>query len=107
MYTTSDNLSEPTFSCDTDRITFIVDNSTIGIISNIHKLVIGPLSPTKVMLETAEGLASKTKFVGTMRLALTDNVNLHHTYDTPVCVYDPELPINILGILFSWNYFGD
>ncbi len=86
MYTTNDNPSESTFSWDTDGIPFIVDNSATGIISNVHKLFIEPLIPNKVTLETAEGLTTKTKFVGTMTLALMDNANVHHRYDIPDCV---------------------
>ncbi len=56
----------------------------------------GPLTPTKVLLETVKGLTTKTKFVGTMQLALIDNANVHHMYDILDCIFDPESPINIV-----------
>ena len=73
----------------------------------MRKLFIGPLTPTKVMLETSEGLTTKTKLMGTMRLNLRDNVNVHHMYDIPDCVFDPEFPINILGVPLLVKYLGD
>ncbi|KAL7531889.1 hypothetical protein ACHAXR_006612 [Thalassiosira sp. AJA248-18] len=77
------------------------------IISNVRKLFIGPLVPTRVTLETAEGLTTKTKFVGKMCLVLTDDANNNHTYEVPGCVFDPDSPINILGVPFLGKFFGD
>ncbi|KAL7532041.1 hypothetical protein ACHAXR_004390 [Thalassiosira sp. AJA248-18] len=108
MYATKTTASdENAFSWDTDGIPFVIDNSATGIISNVRKLFVGPLVPTRVTLETAEGLTTKTKFVGTMRLVLTDDSNQNHTYDIKDCVYDPDSPINILGVPFLGKYFGD
>ena len=53
-------------SWDTDGIAFVIDNSATGIICNMRKLFTRPLVLTRVTLETAEGLITKTKFVGTM-----------------------------------------
>ncbi len=78
-----------------------------GIIINVYKLFIGPLAPTKVTLETVERLTIKTKLVGTIRLNLMDNANIHHTFNIPDCIFDPEFPINILVIPFLEKYFGD
>jgi hypothetical protein len=101
MFTTKANQSdENAFSWDTDGIPFVIDNSATGIISNVRKLFVGPLTPTRVTLETAEGTTTKTKFVGTLRLVLTDDARKHHTYDVPDCVFDPDTPINILGVPF-------
>ena len=58
-------------------------------------------------LEMAEGLTTKTKFAGTMRLVLTDNANANHTYKVPGCVFDPDSPINIIGVPFLGKFFGD
>ena len=85
LYTSNGNPSKTSFLWDTDGIPFIVDNSATDIISNVHKLFIGPFTPTKVTLETSEGLTIKIKFAGTMRLALMENANVHHTYDIPDC----------------------
>ena len=90
LFTTKANYPEEnTFSWDTDGIPFIVDNSATGIIRNVRKLFVFPLSPTRVTLEIAEGLKTSTKYVGTVRLVLTDNVNKHHAYYIPECVYYP------------------
>lgn len=108
MFTTKANQSdENAFSWDTDGIPFVIDNSATGIISNVRKLFVGPLTPTRVTLETAEGTTTKTKFVGTLRLVLTDDARKHHTYDVPDCVFDPDTPINILGVPFLGKHFGD
>ena len=94
-------------SWDTDGIAFVIDNSATGIICNVRKLFPGPLVPTRVTLETAEGLTTKTKLVGTMRLVLTDDANVNHTYEVPGCVFDPESPINIIGVPTLGKFFGD
>ena len=107
MFTTHANPDENAFSWDTDGIPFVIDNSATGIICNVRKLFVGPLQPTRVTLETAEGLTTKTKYVGTMRLVLTDDARKHHTYNVPDCVYDPDSPINILGVPFVGKFFGD
>ena len=88
-------------------MTFIVNNSATGIISNVRKLFDGPLITTRVTLETAKVLKTSTKYVGTMRLVLTDNANKYQTYDIPECVYDPESPIKIIGVTCLGKYFGD
>ena len=85
----------------------MIDNSATGIICNIRKLFISALQPTQVTLETAEGSTTKTKYVGTMRLVLTDDAFKHHSYEIPGCVYDPESPINIIGVPFVGKFFGD
>ena len=41
-----------------------------------------------------------------MRLVLTCNGNKHHTYNFPDCVFDPELPINIIDIPTLGAFFG-
>ena len=52
----------------------------------------------QITLETEEGNSVSTKLVGVLRLVLTDDSNTHHTYEVPDCVYDPQSPINILGV---------
>ena len=107
MFTTHTNPDENAFSWDTDGIPFVVDNSATGIICNVRKLFVGPLTPTRVTLETAEGLSTKTKYVGTLRLVLTDDAHKHHSYNVANCVFDPDTPINILGVPFLGKHFGD
>ena len=58
-------------------------------------------------LETAEGISTKTKLVGLIRLVLTDNSNQNYVYIVPGCVYDPDTPLNILGVLALGSLFGD
>ena len=107
MFTTHTNPDENAFSWDTDGIPFVIDNSATGIICNVRKLFVGPLTPTRVTLETAEGQTTKTKYVGTLRLVLTDDAHKHHSYDVTGCVFDPDSPINILGVPFLGKHFGD
>ena len=59
------------------------------------------------MLETAEGTSASTKLVDIIRLVLTDDKNEHHTYNISGCIYDPDSPINILGIPALGNFFND
>lgn len=93
-------------SWDTDAIPFVIDNSATGIICNVRKLFVGQLKPYKVSIETAHGTQSKVKLVGTMRLVLTDDANEHHSYDIPDCVFDPDSPINIIGVPTLGAFFG-
>ena len=86
------------FSWYTDGIPFIVDNSATAIICSERKLFTGHLSPTSIKLETAKGMSVSTKLVGVLRLVLTDKSNNHRTDDVLGCVYDPEIPLNILGV---------
>ena len=70
MYATDADPNEKTFSWDTDGIPFIIDNSATAIISNERRIFSGHLTPTKVTLETAEGVTTKTQLVGTLQLVL-------------------------------------
>ena len=98
MYATAADPNEKTFSWDTDEIPFVVDNSATAIISNNHRLLHGHLTSTRVTLETADEVSTKTQLVGIFRLVLTNNKNENYTYDVPGCVFDPATPINILGV---------
>ena len=40
-------------------------------------------------------------------LVQTDNINQNHVYIVPGCVYDPDTPLNILGIPALVSFFGD
>ena len=42
-----------------------------------------------------------------MRRVLTDNANVNHTYEVPGCVFDPDSPINIIGVPYLGKFFGD
>ena len=107
MYATDADPNEKTFSWDTDGIPFIIDNSATTITSDERRIFSGHLTPTKVTLETAEGVTTKTQFVGTLRLVLTDDGNTHHSYDVPGCVLDPHTPLNILGVPALGTFFKD
>ena len=74
---------------------------------NERKLFTGLLTPMIVTLETAEGLTKTSKLVGDLRLVLTNDSNKHHTYSIPGCVYDPESPLNILGVPVLSAYFDN
>ena len=58
-------------------------------------------------METAEGVSTETKIVGPIRLVLTDNINQNYDYIVPGCVYNPDTPLNILGVLELCSFFGD
>ena len=58
-------------------------------------------------LETSEGISTKTKILGPIRLVLTDNSNHNHVYNVPGCVYNPDTPLNILGVPALGSLFGD
>ena len=107
MHATAADPHEKTFPWDTDGITFAVDNSATAIIRNERRLFHGHLTPTRVMLETAEGVRTKTQLVGIFRFVLTNNTNINHTYYVPGCMLDPATPINILGLPDLGTFFGD
>ena len=85
------------FACDIDGLSFVVDNSVTAIIYNVRKLFTGKLTPTKIMLETAQGMSVSTQLEGAIRLVLTDNTTKLHTYKIPGCIFDLDSPINIVG----------
>ena len=107
LFSTSVCLDENPFSWDKDWIPFVVDNSTTAIISNKRKLFTGNFTPTKITLEKDEGLITKTNLAGAMCLVLTNSSNENHAYIIPVCVFGPDIPINILGIPTLGNLFRD
>ena len=85
----------------------MIDNSATDIIISKSRLFKVPLIPTLVNLETAEGLTTTTKVVGSMKLILTDDSNKHHSYIIPCFVFDPKTPVNILGVPELGTFFGD
>ena len=107
MYAPAADPNEKAFSWDTYGIPFVVDNSETAIISNKRRLFHGHLTPTRVTLETADRVSTKTQLVVICRLVLTDNKNINYTYDVPSCVFDPAIPINILGVPALGTLFGD
>ena len=107
LFTSNADPSESPFSWDTDGIPFIIDNSATAIISNECKFLYAPLVPTKVTLETAEGISTETKLFGHIRLVLINNSNHNYVYIVPGCVYNPDTPLNILGVPALGSFFGD
>ena len=49
----------------------------------------------------------KQRYLGTMRLILTDDSNVDHSYEIPNCIYDPNSPVNIDGIPVLEKYFNN
>ena len=49
----------------------------------------------------------KQRYLGTMRLILKDDSNVDHSYDIPNCIYDPNSPVNIVGIPVLEKYFNN
>ena len=66
------------FSWDTCGIPFVVDNFATAIIRNEGRLFTGQFNPNTITLETAEGVSTKTKLVGSIRLVFTGFGNEHH-----------------------------
>ena len=83
MYATAADPNEKAFSWDTYGMPFVVNNSATAIISNERRLFHAHLTPTRVTLEIADGVSTKTQLVGICRLVLTDNKNENYTYDVP------------------------
>ena len=107
MYATAADPNEKAFSWDTDGIPFVVDKSATSIISNKRRIIHGHLTPTRVTLETADGVSTKTQLVGIFCLVLTDNTNINYTYDKPGCFFYPSTPISILGVPALGTFFGN
>ena len=95
------------FSWDTDRISFVIDNSSTSIIRNERRLFTKQFKPMSVTLETAEGLTNMIKLVGTLSRVLTDDSNENHVYKIPQCIYDHNIPLNIIGVPDLGKFFGD
>ena len=85
----------------------MIDNYATDIISSRIRLFTIPLIPTPVTLETVEGLTTKTKIVGNIKLILTENANNHHLYIFPCCVFYPKTPVNILSVPALGTFFCD
>ena len=58
-------------------------------------------------MTTCEGDADNKGYIGTVRLVLTDESNVNHLYNIPRCIYDPETPVNVLGIPVLLELFDD
>ena len=106
-FATEDDHIKDYFSWDKDGITFVIDNSATVIISSQSRLFTGPLIPRSATLETAEGLTTKTKLVFSMKLIITDDSNKNHSCKPPRCLFDPNIPVNILGVPAIGKIFGD
>ena len=58
-------------------------------------------------MTTCEGDSAKQRYLGTMRLILTDESNTNHSYDIQNCIYDPGLSVNIFGVPVLSEFFND
>ena len=67
--------SNDAYSFDTDGVSFIIDNSETCIMSNKRDLFVGCLKPVQVSMTTCEGDITKQRYLGTLRLVLTDDSN--------------------------------
>ena len=77
-FDTADDHIEDSLLWDTDGIPFVIVNSATAIIIFQRRLFTGPLIPTSLTLETAEGITTTNNFFCGMKLILTDNANKHH-----------------------------
>jgi hypothetical protein len=107
LTTSTDQYQQPnSFSVDTDRVYFIIDNSANGGICIIKSMFVGDFERHRVTLVTTYGRTTTKKLVGTIRLVLKDNKGKPWSYDIPDVVYDPESPYSLLGIPFLSKYFA-
>ena len=74
-FATIDNNNDNVFSFDTDCIPFVIDNFSVSIICIFQKLFIGPMHPENVVVDTAGVLFSNTRYIGMIRIILTDDGN--------------------------------
>jgi hypothetical protein len=58
---------DETFSWDTDGISFIIDESDTAVINNVRRLFTGSLTPTRVTMETADGISTHINLVGSLK----------------------------------------
>ena len=58
-------------------------------------------------METAGGISTHTKSVGSLHLVLTEDINQNHVYTIPGCVYDPDSPLHILRVSTLGKLFKD
>ena len=58
-------------------------------------------------LETSKGITTTTKLGGSMKSILTDDANKQNFYIITRCVFDPNTPVNILGVPSLGTFFGD
>ena len=58
-------------------------------------------------MTTCEGDTYKKRYIGTVSLVLTDESNFNHSYDINPCIYDPETPVNVLGVPVLSEFFDD
>ena len=77
-FATADDHSKDSFLWYIYGTPFVIDNHVTAIIRSQHRLFKGPLIPTSVTLEIAEGITNTTKLVGIMKLILTYDANKHH-----------------------------
>ena len=58
-------------------------------------------------MTTGEGDTLQQRYIGTMRLILTDDSDVDHSYDISNCIYDPNSLVNIVGIPVLEKYFNE
>jgi hypothetical protein len=92
---------------ESDGIPFIINNLATCIISNVCLLFVGNMKPETIHIETVSRDGTGTRYRGMIRLELTDDANIKHTYDVLNAIYDPYTNFIILGIPFLGNFFGD
>ena len=89
MFTTTTSLlaaakaSASSISFDTDGLPFIIDNLATGAICNERSLFVGSFAQQLVSIETAEGIFTKQRNIGTLCLVLNDDVGSQHSYHVP------------------------
>ena len=92
-------------SFDSDGIPFVIDNSATCIICNDRSQFVGPLRVQHTSVETTHGTASLV-YAGTIAIHLMTNAGQTFESHVPNAIYDPNLPLNILGIPFLGDFLA-
>ena len=74
--------------------------------TNQRDLFVSYIKSIQVCMTTCEGDIAKQRYLGTLRLILTDDSNKNNSYDIPCCIYDPDSPVNIVGIPALSDFFN-
>ena len=106
-FATADDHIKYSFLWDTDSIPFMIDNYITEIINRQRRLFTGSLIPTLVTLETKrrDNHYNQTRWY--YEKLLTDDATKHHLYIIPRFIFDPNTPVNILGVPALGMFFGD
>jgi hypothetical protein len=92
-------------SFDSVGIPFVIDNCAICIICNDRSQFVGPLRVQHTSVETTHVQPVRRMLVQLLFISRRMQ-GKRSKYHVPNAIYDPNLPLNILGIPFLGDHFG-